>query len=114
MLDWLRQRGVHEERLVYVPCCVNRIAFSEEARSRRRGELGIEGKVVFAYAGTIAAYQHIEDGLLPFFEAAARVSSSPMPATLPASRMRAGMRASSTSTTRLDFSSTTPVSTRFP
>ena len=37
-----------------------------------------------------------------------------MPATLPASRLRAGIRASSTSTTRLDFSSTTPVSTRFP
>jgi hypothetical protein len=40
--------------------------------------------------------------------------SSPIPATLPASRVRAGMRANSTSTTRLAFSSTTPVNTRFP
>ena len=38
----------------------------------------------------------------------------PMPATLPASRLRAGIRASSTSTTRLLFSSATPVSTRLP
>ena len=37
-----------------------------------------------------------------------------MPATLPARRLRAGMRASSTSTTRLAFSSTTPVSTMLP
>jgi glycosyltransferase involved in cell wall biosynthesis len=75
MLDWLRQRGVHEERLVYVPCCADRIAFSEETRARRREELGLGDKLVFAYAGTIAAYQHIEDGLLPFFAAASRVSN---------------------------------------
>ena len=39
---------------------------------------------------------------------------SPMPTTLPPSRALAGTRASRTSTTRLDFSSTTPVSTRLP
>jgi glycosyltransferase involved in cell wall biosynthesis len=75
MLQWLRQRGVHDDRLVYVPCCVDRIAFSAEARARRRGELDIVDKLVFAYAGTIASYQHIEDGMVPFFRAAALTSS---------------------------------------
>ena len=37
-----------------------------------------------------------------------------MPAILPASRVRAGIRVSRTSTTRLAFSSTTPLSTRLP
>jgi hypothetical protein len=37
-----------------------------------------------------------------------------MPAILPASKVRAGMRASSTSTTRLPFSSSTPLSTIAP
>jgi glycosyltransferase involved in cell wall biosynthesis len=50
------------------------LAFSEEIRARRRLQLGLEGKLVFAYAGTIAPYQHIEDGLLPFFRAAVNVS----------------------------------------
>ena len=40
--------------------------------------------------------------------------SRPMPAILPASRARAGIRARSTSTTRLAFSSSTPVSTIGP
>ena len=40
--------------------------------------------------------------------------SRPMPAILPASRLRAGMRARRTSTVRLDFSSTTPLRTMAP
>ena len=40
--------------------------------------------------------------------------SSPTPVILPASRARAGTRARSTSTTRLAFSSSTPVSTMLP
>jgi glycosyltransferase involved in cell wall biosynthesis len=52
------------------------VAFSEEIRARRRAQLGLSEKLVFAYAGTIASYQHIEDGLLPFFRAAVSVSTT--------------------------------------
>lgn len=38
-------------------------------------------------------------------------AATPIPMTLPASRCRAGTRTRSTSTTAVDFSSTTPVST---
>jgi glycosyltransferase involved in cell wall biosynthesis len=74
MLDWLEGIGVRRDRLTWVPCCVRAIAFTEEARRARRAALGLEGKLVLAYAGTLASYQRIEDGLLPFFDAAARCS----------------------------------------
>lgn len=70
MVDWLRRLGVHESRLTYVPCCVKAATYCEATRTRMRRELGLDGRLVFVYLGTITRYQHLEDGAVPFFRAA--------------------------------------------
>jgi len=70
MQRWLVDAGAQAERVRRVPCCVTRVAYSADARARVRRELGVEHKLVLAYVGTITRYQHVEDGLLPFFAAA--------------------------------------------
>jgi glycosyltransferase involved in cell wall biosynthesis len=71
MLDWLQHTGVGRDKLTYVPCCVSAVAFDAEARARIRQRLGLEERLVFCYLGTITRYQHVPDGVLPFFRAAA-------------------------------------------
>ena len=69
MLEWLRSVGVSDDKLAYVPCCVRQVAFSAADRERIRRDLGVAEKLVVAYAGTVTRYQHLEDGLIPFFRA---------------------------------------------
>jgi len=70
MVDYLEGFGV-DGRLAYVPCCVRSTTFSHSARMRMRAQLGLDGKLVYVYAGTVTRYQHVEDGLLAFFGLAA-------------------------------------------
>jgi glycosyltransferase involved in cell wall biosynthesis len=70
MLEWLQDVGVARDKLMYVPCCVTGVAFDTEARARLRRRLGLEERLVFCYLGTITRYQHVPDGVLPFFRAA--------------------------------------------
>jgi len=67
MLDWLESLGVDRRRLLYVPCCVAEVTYAPAQREAARVKLGLRDKLVFAYLGTITRYQHIEDGVLPFF-----------------------------------------------
>lgn len=69
MLDWLGEQGASADRLTYVPCCVRSVAFDRAVRERTRGELAFSHRIVLAYAGTLGRYQHIEDGVIPFFRA---------------------------------------------
>jgi glycosyltransferase involved in cell wall biosynthesis len=68
MLEWLRDLGVKDDRLTYVPCCASNIVFSEEAREKARARLGLEHRLVFAYLGIITRYQHVHEGAVPFFK----------------------------------------------
>lgn len=70
MLNWLEGLGVDRRRLLYVPCCVAAVTYAPARRAAARAKLGLQDKLVFAYLGTITRYQHIEDGVLPFFRAA--------------------------------------------
>jgi glycosyltransferase involved in cell wall biosynthesis len=67
LADWLAEQGADRSRVTCVPCCVSGPTFSPQARAEVRASLGVESKTVFAYLGTITRYQHIEDGLVPFF-----------------------------------------------
>ena len=69
MIDWLRELGVSDDRLGYVPCAVPRLAYSDALRERTRREHSLTDKVVFEYLGVVASYQYIEDGVIPFFQA---------------------------------------------
>ena len=71
MLDWLAGLGVGRDRLYYVPCGVSASQFNESVRKEVRERFGFDGKVVYAYAGILASYHSIEDGLLSFFHAVA-------------------------------------------
>jgi glycosyltransferase involved in cell wall biosynthesis len=71
MLEWLGEQGVNRDRLTYVPCCVRTVTFDRGIREKTRGELALSHRIVLAYAGTLGRYQHIEDGLIPFFRAMA-------------------------------------------
>jgi glycosyltransferase involved in cell wall biosynthesis len=71
MLQWLRDLGTPDDRLTYVPCCVTNTTFDEDVRHRMRERLGLHSRLVFCYLGTITRYQHVADGVLPFFRAAA-------------------------------------------
>lgn len=68
MVDWLHRLGVDARRLAYVPCCVTRTSWSPELRGRARHRLGLENKLVVAYLGIIARYQHLQDRVIPFFQ----------------------------------------------
>lgn len=74
MVDWLRGEGVPDDRLSCVPCCVPGLRFSAADRAAVRAELGLDDRLVLVYSGTLASYQHIADGLLPFVAAARRSS----------------------------------------
>lgn len=67
----LQELGVSRDRIAVIPCCVPDIRWSPALRTSMRERLGLADRLVFAYAGSITRYQHIEDGLLPFFRAAA-------------------------------------------
>jgi glycosyltransferase involved in cell wall biosynthesis len=71
MLQWLESQGAHREQLTYVPCCVRALTFERGVREAMRAQLSLSHRVVLAYAGTLGRYQHIEDGLIPFFRAMA-------------------------------------------
>jgi glycosyltransferase involved in cell wall biosynthesis len=71
LLGWLREIGVPDEKLTYVPCCVTKVAANRSLRAAMRDRLGLKDRLVLCYAGTITRYQHIADGVLPFFRAAA-------------------------------------------
>jgi len=76
MMQWLDTMGVEESRRFYVPCCVSRPTYTAADRSTTRAALGISDKQVFAYAGTITRYQHVDDGVVPFVRALTRLSPS--------------------------------------
>lgn len=54
-----RRAGVPADRFDYVPCAVQREAFAAAARGRddTRDRLGLSGKLVFVYAGSLSAWQ---------------------------------------------------------
>lgn len=72
LVNWLTTNGVASDDITYVPCCVRRTTYSQRSRGAMRRELGVADKLVLAYVGTIAPYQHVEDGLLSFFSLAQR------------------------------------------
>jgi glycosyltransferase involved in cell wall biosynthesis len=72
MLDWLRAIGVEAEKLAYVPCCVPSTTYDAQQRREARRALGLERALVITYLGTVTRYQHVEDGVVPFFLAMAR------------------------------------------
>ena len=72
MLDWLRSLHVPERWLSYVPCCVVGLTYDPAQRAATRARLGFDAAIVFAYVGTITPYQHVPDGVAPFFLAALR------------------------------------------
>jgi glycosyltransferase involved in cell wall biosynthesis len=72
MLDWLRTLHVPDPWLTYVPCCVTDLTFDLERRRQARKQLEWDDALVFAYMGTVTPYQHIEDGVAPFFLAASQ------------------------------------------
>ncbi|MDQ6888488.1 MAG: glycosyltransferase [Gemmatimonadota bacterium] len=69
MLDWLASIGVDRKRMTYVPCCVTGLTYSSASRVTARARLGLDDRLVFAYLGTMVRYQHIDDGVAPFFRA---------------------------------------------
>ena len=76
MMEWLGSIGVDESRRFYIPCCVARLTYSAEERAAARAALGISDRCVFVYLGTITRYQHVEDGVVPFFRALSNVAPS--------------------------------------
>jgi glycosyltransferase involved in cell wall biosynthesis len=84
MVDWLIQVGVRRDRLSYVPCGVSAVRYDESARKDVRARLGLEGKVVYAYAGILASYHSVSAGLVRFFrEVAQRHSEAHLLALTP-------------------------------
>jgi glycosyltransferase involved in cell wall biosynthesis len=69
MMTWLESMGADAERLHYVPCCVPSITYQPAVRAHTRQMMGLEDRFVVAYLGTITRYQHVADGVLPFFKA---------------------------------------------
>ena len=70
LAEWLEKVGVSPERVLRVPCCVSDVAYSVDERARQRAALGLTDRLVLAYLGGVAPYQHLEDGLVPFARAA--------------------------------------------
>jgi glycosyltransferase involved in cell wall biosynthesis len=70
MMEWIVSLGVSPDRVHYVPCCVREVTYKEDARHAARTRLGLEGKRVFAYLGTITAYQNVAEGALRFLASA--------------------------------------------
>lgn len=71
MLDWLKGVGVDAGKLSYVPCCVSGVRYDAQQRTEIRRTLGLERALIITYLGTITRYQHVEDGVVPFFRALA-------------------------------------------
>ena len=70
--EWLVAAGAAESKVGVVPCCISHLQFSAQDREDVRAELGVNGKLVFAYLGSMFKYQHLGDGLVPFFRALIR------------------------------------------
>jgi glycosyltransferase involved in cell wall biosynthesis len=70
LAEWLSKVGVSPDRVLRVPCCVSDVAYTVDERSRQRTALGLTDRLVLAYLGGVAPYQHLEDGLVPFARAA--------------------------------------------
>ena len=66
MAEWLRELGVAADALRAVPTCVPADAYTPAVRERAREDLGVAGRLVLAYVGTITRYQYIDDGLVAF------------------------------------------------
>lgn len=75
MVEYVKGLGASPERVTCVPCCVRSTSFAASDRSAVRAQLGLEGKLVFAYAGTVTRYQHVDEGLLTFFRLVAEHAS---------------------------------------
>lgn len=69
MVDWLRQLGVNDDRLTYVPACVPELRFSTHVRAEMRAELGVSSSLVYCFLGTAESYATIGDGIVPFLRA---------------------------------------------
>lgn len=70
LAKWLERVGLRSEEIAKVPCCVSGLQFSPATRELRRAALGLRDRVVLSYLGSIASYQHVEDGVIPFFRMA--------------------------------------------
>ncbi len=64
--DWLGRYGSRGELTTVVPTCVSALTFAETDRRAVRDRLGVSGKVVLAYAGTVTRYQHLREGFAAF------------------------------------------------
>src|SRR5215813_14708418 len=67
--EWegLRGRAVHHE---VIPCCVDLslFKFSDEDRARRRGELGLDERLVMVYSGSLDGW-YLTENMADFFAA---------------------------------------------
>lgn len=66
LAEWIKRRALWPSEITRVPCCVRSVEFSAGEREAQRVQLGLRDRVVLAYLGGIAPYQHIEDGVVPF------------------------------------------------
>lgn len=76
MMEWLSGMGVDQSKRFYIPCCVSRLTYTPAERAAARASLGIDDRCVFVYLGTITRYQHVEDGVAPFFRALSNAAPS--------------------------------------
>lgn len=74
LMTWLEEMGVDPQRLHYVPCCVPGVTYNPAVRAHARQAMGLEDRFVVAYLGTLTRYQHVSDGVLPFFQALSSAS----------------------------------------
>ncbi|MFN2453683.1 MAG: hypothetical protein ABR577_05635 [Pyrinomonadaceae bacterium] len=67
--DWLVAETNASSAITVVPCCVKTVT-NDEQRLEVRRRWGVRNNPVLIYSGTVAAYQHLEDLVLPFMRAA--------------------------------------------
>src|SRR6185312_4274274 len=76
LAQWLEPFTDGQKPIAVVPCCVSECLFDAEKRRAARQRLGVEGKLVLAYLGTMTAYQHVSDGALRFVADALTLNDS--------------------------------------
>lgn len=72
MIEWLSDKGVEPEGVVYVPCCIRQITFDNAQRAAVRQRLGLDRKTVFVYLGSVDARQYLVPEVIPFVREAMR------------------------------------------
>ena len=72
MIEWLADKGIRSEGVVYVPCCVQRVTFDSAQRAAARHRLRLDRKTVFVYLGSVDARQYLVPEVIPFVREAMR------------------------------------------